>query len=83
VPGTILNPGQAQQFKSNGSTWHVPYANPECAKARTGFDKAIYEDRYTFRSIDIPTSDGLITDGHVKNRQRPYLFWTNRRPNTP
>jgi hypothetical protein len=37
-----------------------------CAKARTGFDKAIYEDRYTFRSINIQTSDGLITDGNVK-----------------
>jgi hypothetical protein len=37
-----------------------------CAKARTGFDNAIYEDRYTFRSIEIRSSDGLITEANAK-----------------
>jgi hypothetical protein len=37
-----------------------------CAKSRTGFSAALYEDHYTFRSTATRASDGLITNTNVR-----------------
>ncbi len=36
-----------------------------CVESRTGFAKASIEDKYSFRSIAIRPSDGLVTDTNV------------------
>jgi hypothetical protein len=37
-----------------------------CSKSRTGFDDAVSEDHFTFRSISINASDGKMIDNNVR-----------------
>ncbi|HEY4041068.1 MAG TPA: hypothetical protein VGM32_04385 [Rhodopila sp.] len=37
-----------------------------CSQARTGFDSAIFEDRYSFRSTATRAADGRVVDANVQ-----------------